>query len=78
MSGPRRAYYNSETFKKKCDRPFQEVDTDGNGVLPTERQKPVIMRELDIPKISDMRAQFNLEAFDQNHNSTLSKQGLCT
>jgi hypothetical protein len=86
LSGPRRAYYDSELFKNKCDRLFQEADTDGNGVLSFEELKPVIMRELDMPKISgsgddakmaefvgQLEADCVAQAFDRDRNSTLEQ-----
>lgn len=72
LSGPRRAYYESELFQQKCDRMFQEADADGNGELSMAELQPVITRELG--DSGELYPTFTLaQAFDENGNSTVEK-----
>jgi len=46
LSGPRRAYFESELFKSKCDDLFDEMDTDRSGHLDMDELTPVLKNEL--------------------------------
>jgi len=43
LSGPRKAYFESDVFKERCDTLFETYDTDGNGTLNMEELQPLIL-----------------------------------
>jgi hypothetical protein len=42
LSVPRREYYESDAFKAKCARLFQEADKDNSGELDNQKLKPIV------------------------------------
>lgn len=43
LSGPRKAYFESDVFKERCDTLFDTYDKDGNGTLCMEEMQPLIL-----------------------------------
>eukprot|EP00929_Paragymnodinium_shiwhaense_P064848 TRINITY_DN3254_c0_g1_i2.p1 TRINITY_DN3254_c0_g1~~TRINITY_DN3254_c0_g1_i2.p1 ORF type:complete len:376 (-),score=89.51 TRINITY_DN3254_c0_g1_i2:93-1220(-) len=70
LSGPRRDYFESELFKKRCDELFDRADKDKNGSLDMIELQPIIYEEL--PE-SGVFPYFLREAFDENGDSRVEK-----
>lgn len=75
LSGPRREYYESELFQRKCDGMFDKLDTDGNGTLDMSELQPMIAEEFQ--ELDEMtRGPFGAmlkSAFDENGDSKVEK-----
>eukprot|EP00929_Paragymnodinium_shiwhaense_P064847 TRINITY_DN3254_c0_g1_i1.p1 TRINITY_DN3254_c0_g1~~TRINITY_DN3254_c0_g1_i1.p1 ORF type:complete len:311 (-),score=83.68 TRINITY_DN3254_c0_g1_i1:233-1165(-) len=71
LSGPRREYYESKLFKKKCNDLFDKADGDKSGSLDMQELQPVIHQELQTYSI---RKNFLLkQAFDENKTNRVEK-----
>jgi hypothetical protein len=75
LSGPRREYYESELFQRKCDDMFDKLDIDGNGTLDMSELQPMIEDEFrghDEMCTGPFGALLK-SAFDENGDSKVEK-----
>jgi len=75
LSGPRREYYESELFQRKCDDMFDKLDADRNGTLDMSELQPMIEEEFQGQDAMWMGqfGQLLRSAFDENGNSKVEK-----
>jgi len=75
LSGPRREYYDSELFQRKCDDMFDKLDTDGNGTLDMSELQPMIEEEFQGQDAMTRGpgGQLLTSAFDENGDSKVQK-----
>jgi len=72
ISGPRREYYESDLFKKKCDGLFEKADKDGNGTLDMAELQDVLMEATGDPNIAAFSPLLQ-QAFEEHGDSVVEK-----
>eukprot|EP00933_Yihiella_yeosuensis_P036950 TRINITY_DN3079_c0_g2_i2.p1 TRINITY_DN3079_c0_g2~~TRINITY_DN3079_c0_g2_i2.p1 ORF type:complete len:467 (+),score=99.67 TRINITY_DN3079_c0_g2_i2:118-1518(+) len=72
LSGPRKAYYESDAFKELCNELFDKADKDKGGELDMNELRDIIADVIGSAEVAATTPLF-LEAFDDNGDSKVNR-----
>eukprot|EP00933_Yihiella_yeosuensis_P069598 TRINITY_DN762_c6_g1_i1.p1 TRINITY_DN762_c6_g1~~TRINITY_DN762_c6_g1_i1.p1 ORF type:complete len:357 (-),score=70.05 TRINITY_DN762_c6_g1_i1:127-1197(-) len=72
LTGPRRAYYESDAFKELCNELFDKADQDKDGVLDMKELRGAILETCGSEEVAASTPLF-FEAFDNNGDSQVER-----